>query len=427
MSESLNISEPETSSDNRLPVSEVHRLRRDFPILNQAIHDNNASLVYLDNAATSHKPLAVIDALQRFYSADNSNIHRGVHTLSERATEEYERARNRIQRFINAARSDEIVFVRGVTEAVNMVAAGFGRKIVRPGDEVVITEMEHHSNIVPWQMLCEEQRALLKVVPVDDNGDLLLDRFEALLNDRTRLVALTHASNVLGTVNPLRKIIEMAHRRDVPVFVDGAQSAPHLKVDVQEMGCDFYAFSGHKIYGPTGIGVLYGRADRLREMLPYQTGGGAISSVTFAGTSFKQPPAKFEAGTPNIAGAIGLGVALDYLTALGLQRIAAYEDELLDYAVMRLSEIPGLVIIGNPRERISIVSFVVRGAHAHDVATILDSLGIAVRAGHHCAQPLHERFGISATARVSLAFYNLKEEIDKLVEGIHLVRKTFEL
>jgi cysteine desulfurase/selenocysteine lyase len=427
MSEIINISEPGTSSDSALPESEVQRLRRDFPILNRSIDGNRAPLVYLDNAATSHKPLAVIDALQRFYSADNSNIHRGVHKLSERATEEYERARNKIQHLLNAAKSDEIVFVRGVTEAVNLVAAGLGRKVVGAGDEVVITEMEHHSNIVPWQMLCQEQGALLKVVSVDGNGDLLLDRLEALLNERTRLVALTHVSNVLGTVNPLCEIIEMAHSRGVPVFVDGAQAAPHLKVDVQELGCDFYAFSGHKIYGPTGIGALYGKSDRLREMRPYQTGGGAISSVTFAGTSFKQPPAKFEAGTPNIAGAIGLGVALDYLTALDLNRVAAYEEELLDYAVMRLSEIAGLSIIGKPRKRIGIVPFVVQGAHAHDIATILDSLGVAVRAGHHCAQPLHERYGLAATARVSLAFYNLKEEIDKLVEGIHLVKKTFKL
>ncbi|HET9532809.1 MAG TPA: cysteine desulfurase [Blastocatellia bacterium] len=424
MSEIISATGPRTGSDSPVLSSEVHRLRRDFPILDQTIGD--APLVYLDNAATSHKPLAVINALQRFYSADNSNIHRGVHSLSERATEEYEQARARIQRFINAARSDEIVFVRGVTEAVNLVAAGFGRKAVRPQDEIVITEMEHHSNIVPWQMLCEQQDALLKVVPVDDNGDLRLDRFEALLTDRTRLVALTHVSNVLGAVNPLREIIEMAHRQNVPVFVDGAQAVPHIKVDVQELGCDFYAFSGHKIYGPTGIGVLYGRSDRLAEMLPYQTGGGAIKSVTFQGTSFKQPPSKFEAGTPNIAGAIGLSAALDYLSALGLERVKAYEDELLDYTVARLSEIPGLSIIGKPRERIGIASFVIRGAHAHDVATILDSQGIAIRAGHHCAQPLHERFGIGATARVSLALYNLKEEIDRLIEGVHLVDKLFK-
>jgi cysteine desulfurase/selenocysteine lyase len=287
--------------------------------------------------------------------------------------------------------------------------------------------MEHHSNIVPWQMLCGEQGALLKVVPVDDDGDLRLEEFAAGLNERTRLVALTHASNVLGTLNPIRKIIELAHGRNIPVFIDGAQAAPHLKVDVQELDCDFYSFSGHKIYGPTGIGVLYGKAELLREMLPYQTGGGAISSVTFRGTSFKPPPAKFEAGTPNIAGAIGLGVALDYLSGPGFQRIGGYEDELLDYAVMRLSETSGVRIIGKPRERVAILSFVVEGAHAHDVATLLDSQGIAIRAGHHCAEPLHERFGVTATARVSLAFYNLKEEIDRLIEGIDLVRKIFKL
>ncbi len=410
---------------NKLLRSEVERLRRDFPILNQTIND--AALVYLDNAATTHKPLAVVDAVQQFYSSDNSNIHRGVHTLSERATEAYETARSQVQRFINASKSDEVIFVRGVTEAVNLVAAGFGRKIVNSGDEIVITEMEHHSNIVPWQMLCEERGATLKVVPIDAEGDLRLDEYATLLTERTRLVAITHTSNVLGTVNPLRKIIEMAHRQNIPVFVDGAQSAPHIKVDVQELDCDFYAFSGHKIYGPTGIGVLYGKAERLAEMLPYQTGGGAINSVTFAKTSFKPPPAKFEAGTPNIAGAIGLRAALGYLDAIGLERIAPYEDELLDYTVTKLSEIPDVRIIGKPRKRIGIVSFVIAGVHAHDVATILDSRGIAIRAGHHCAEPLHERFKTGATARVSLAFYNLKEEIDRLVEGIHLVKNIFKL
>jgi cysteine desulfurase/selenocysteine lyase len=425
MSKSINTSETGAPSRARMPISEVHRLRRDFPILNQTI--NQAPLVYLDNAATSHKPLAVIDAMRRFYLAGNSNIHRGVHTLSERATEEYEAARDRVRRFINAAERSEIVFVRGVTEAVNLVAAGFGRKIVRRNDEVVITEMEHHSNIVPWQMLCDEQGALLKVVPIDDDGDLRLERLAAALTERTRLVALTHASNVLGTLNPVRKIIELAHGKNIPVFIDGAQAAPHLKVDVQELDCDFYAFSGHKIYGPTGIGVLYGKAELLREMRPYQTGGGAISSVTFRGTSFKPSPAKFEAGTPNIAGAIGLGVALDYLSGPGFERIRSYEDELLDYAVMRLSQAGGVRIIGKPKERVAILPFVVEGAHAHDVATLLDSRGIAIRAGHHCAQPLHERFGLTATARVSLAFYNLKEEVDSLVEGIDLVRKIFKL
>jgi cysteine desulfurase/selenocysteine lyase len=425
MSKSINTSGTDTRSDIRMLIPEVHRLRRDFPILNQTI--NEAALAYLDNAATSHKPLAVIDAMRKFYEADNSNIHRGVHALSERATEEYEIARDRVQRFINAEERNEIVFVRGVTEAVNLVAAGFGRKVVRRGDEVVVTEMEHHSNIVPWQMLCEERGALLKVVSVDEDGNLRLEELAAVLNKRTRLVALTHASNVLGTLNPIRKIIELAHGQNIPVFIDGAQAAPHLEVDVRELDCDFYAFSGHKIYGPTGIGVLYGKAELLREMLPYQTGGGAISSVTFRGTSFKPPPAKFEAGTPNIAGAVGLGVALDYLSGHGLRRIRGYEDELIDYAVMRLSETCGVRLIGKPTQRVAIVSFVVEGAHAHDVATLLDSQGIAIRAGHHCAQPLHERFGITATARVSLAFYNLKEEIDRLVEGIDLVKKTFKL
>jgi cysteine desulfurase / selenocysteine lyase len=424
MPEAINISAPPAGSDSQSLRAEVHRLRHDFPILDQTVGD--AALIYLDNAATTHKPLVVINALQQFYRADNSNIHRGLHTLSERATDQYEKARARVQRFIKAAARDEIVFLRGVTEAVNLVAAGFGRKVVLPGDEIIITEMEHHSNIVPWQMLCEERGALLKVIPVDDNGDLRLDEYEKLLTERTRLVALAHASNVLGTVNPLRAIIELAHQQNIPVFVDGAQGAPHLKVDVEELGCDFYAFSGHKIYGPTGIGVLYGKAERLAEMLPYQTGGGAINSVTFARTGFKPPPAKFEAGTPNIAGAIGLGAALDYIDAIGLERITSYEDELLDYAAMRLAEIPGLRILGKPRTRIGIVSFAVRGAHAHDVATILDSLGIAIRAGHHCAQPLHERFGIGATARVSLAFYNVKEEIDKLVEGIYMVKNIFK-
>ena len=409
---------------NKSLRSEVHRLRRDFPILSQIINDT--SLVYLDNAATTHKPLAVMRAVEQFYSADNSNIHRGVHTLSERATESYETARSKAQRFINASESHEIIFVRGVTEAVNMVAAGFGRKVVQAGDEIIITEMEHHSNIVPWQMLCEERGAMLKVIPVDDEGDLRLDEYAAMLTERTRLVAVTHVSNVLGTVNPIGEIIEMAHRQNIPVFVDGAQSAPHLKVDVQELGCDFYAFSGHKIYGPTGIGVLYGKAERLAEMLPYQTGGGAINSVTFRKTGFKPPPAKFEAGTPNIAGAIGLGAALDYLDAIGLERLAPYEDELLDYTVTKLSEISGVRILGKPRERIGIVSFVIAGVHAHDVATILDSLGIAIRAGHHCAEPLHERFKASATARASLAFYNLKEEIDRLVGGIHLAKNIFK-
>ena len=402
---------------------DFRRIRRDFPILSQTVND--APLVYLDNAATSHKPLAVLDAMHRFYSTYNSNINRGVHTLSERATEEYEAARAEVRRFINAAESDEIVFVRGATEAVNLVSRSYAAPRVGPGDEIVISAMEHHSNIVPWQVLCEERGASLRVIPINDEGDLLLDEFDKLLTERTRLVSVTHVSNVLGTVNPVRKIVELAHQRHVPVFVDGAQSAPHLKVDVRELGCDFYAFSGHKLYGPTGIGALYGKSELLEEMIPYQTGGGAISTVTFAKTTYRPAPAKFEAGTPNIAGAIGLGAALRYVNAVGLQNIAAYEDELLEYATASISRIPWVHLIGKPRKRTSILSFVVEGVHAHDVGTILDSIGVAIRSGHHCAQPLIERLGLVATARASLAFYNLKEEIDRLVEGFHRVRDIF--
>ncbi|HEY7546632.1 MAG TPA: cysteine desulfurase [Blastocatellia bacterium] len=403
--------------------SEIHRIRRDFPILEKII--NGSPLVYLDNAATSQKPLAVIETLNQFYLTSNSNINRGVHTLGEQATELYEQSRRRAQRFVNAERSDEIIFVRGVTEAVNLVAASLGRKRVGSGDRILISEMEHHSNIVPWQMLCEEKSASLDIAPIDADGNLLIDQFEKLLTERTRIVAITHVSNVLGTINPVRHIVDMAHRCDIPVFIDGAQAAPHLPVDVRELGCDFYAFSGHKLYGPTGVGALYGRAELLEEMLPYQTGGGSISSVTFAKTTYKPPPAKFEAGTPNMAGATGLAAAIAYIDALGLERIAAYERELLEYAVMKLSATPRVRIVGNPRERASIVSFVIEGAHAHDAASILDNYGIAIRAGHHCAQPLHERLGLAATARVSLAFYNLKEEIDKLVEGIAEVVNVF--
>jgi cysteine desulfurase/selenocysteine lyase len=403
--------------------SEIHRIRRDFPILEKQI--NGSPLVYLDNAATSQKPLAVIEALNQFYLTCNSNINRGVHTLGEQATELYEQSRRRAQRFVNAERSDEIIFVRGVTEAVNLVAASLGRKRVGSGDRILISEMEHHSNIVPWQMLCEEKSASLDIAPIDADGNLLIDQFEKLLTERTRIVAITHVSNVLGTINPVRHIVDMAHRCDIPVFIDGAQAAPHLPVDVRELGCDFYAFSGHKLYGPTGVGALYGRAELLEEMLPYQTGGGSISSVTFAKTTYKPPPAKFEAGTPNMAGATGLAAAIAYIDALGLERIAAYERELLEYAVMKLSATPRVRIVGNPRERASIVSFVIEGAHAHDAASILDNYGIAIRAGHHCAQPLHERLGLAATARVSLAFYNLREEIDKLVEGIAEVVNVF--
>jgi cysteine desulfurase/selenocysteine lyase len=411
-------------AESRLLEADVQKIRDDFPILDQSV--GGCPLVYLDNAATSHKPLAVLDAMHRFYSTSNSNINRGVHTLSERATEEYEDARSHARRFINAADSGEIVFVRGVTEAVNLVAAGLGRRRVGPGDEVVVSEMEHHSNIVPWQALCEERGASLRVIPINDEGDLLLDELEKLLTARTRLVSVTHVSNVLGTINPVREIVEMAHGQGIPVFIDGAQSAPHLPVDVREIGCDFYAFSGHKLYGPTGIGVLYGRAELLEEMLPYQTGGGAIRSVAFAGTAYARPPAKFEAGTPNIAGAIGLSAAMSYVEAVGRERIAAYERELLDHALTTLSQVPRVRVVGKPRERAGIVPFIVEGVHAHDVGTVLDGKGIAIRAGHHCAEPLHKRLGLGATARASLAFYNSREEIDKLAEGIYQVKEVFD-
>jgi cysteine desulfurase/selenocysteine lyase len=405
-------------------TSDVLKIRRDFPILSRTV--NGSPLVYLDNAATTQKPRIVIDALVSFYSTRNSNINRGVHTLAEEATEEYENARSRAQRFIKAADPGEIVFVRGVTEAANLVAAAYGRKRVGPRDEIVVSRMEHHSNLVPWQVLCEEKEASLRVIPIDDDGDLLLDQFEEILNERTRLVAVTHVSNVLGTTNPIREIARIAHKRNIPVFVDGAQGAPHLEVDVRELGCDFYAFSGHKLYAPTGIGVLYGKAEILEAMLPYQTGGGQISEVKFSGTTFPGAPEKFEAGTPNIAGAIGLGAAIDYVTRLGRDRIAAYERTMVDYAIKKLSDMPWVRIIGNPTQRVGIVSFTVEGVHAHDVGTILDDQGIAIRSGHHCAQPLHDRLGLVATARASFAFYNLHEEIDRLAQSLIRVREVFK-
>ncbi|HWP43956.1 MAG TPA: cysteine desulfurase [Blastocatellia bacterium] len=402
---------------------DVWRIREDFPVLRQTVHDK--PLIYLDNAATSQKPRAVIDALAQFYSTDNSNIHRGVHLLSQRSTQSYEDARVKAQRFIGAADSREVIFVRGTTEAINLVAHGYGRKFIRSGDEILITAMEHHSNIVPWQILCEEKGARLRVAPIDDRGELVLEEFERMLGPRTRLVAAAHMSNALGTINPVRQIVEMAHGWNAVVLIDGAQAAPHLKVDVKELGCDFYAFSGHKLYGPTGIGVLYGKADLLDAMLPYQSGGDMISSVTFEKTTYNSLPYKFEAGTPNIAGAIGLGVAIDYLGHIGLDEAAAYEQELLAYATGAISQIPGVRLIGTASEKGSIVSFVMEGVHPHDVGTILDLEGIAVRTGHLCAQPVMERFGVPATTRASMAFYNTREEIDALAAGIRKVREVF--
>jgi cysteine desulfurase/selenocysteine lyase len=407
-----------------LPLSlDAEQLRKDFPILQQEVHGR--PLVYLDNAATTQKPRVVIDALRSYYETDNANVHRGVHQLSERATEAYEEARRRVRAFLNAAHEREIVFVRGTTEGINLVAQTFGRRTVRAGDEILITALEHHSNIVPWQMLCEEQGATLRVVPIDDAGQVDQDAFRRLLGERTRLVAIAHVSNALGTVLPVKAMIEAAHRQGAAVLIDGAQAAPHVPVDVQALDCDFYAFSGHKVYGPTGIGALYGKAERLERMPPYQGGGDMIKSVTFEKTTYNDVPYKFEAGTPNIAGAIGLGVAVEYLRSLGLDRVAAHEHELLSYATGPLARIPGVRLIGTAREKAAVLSFLVEGIHAHDVGTILDRQGVAVRTGHHCAMPVMARFGVAATTRASLALYNTRADIDALVAALAKVREIF--
>ena len=398
-------------------------MRRDFPILGRKV--NGKRLVYLDNAATSQKPKTVIRAISRYYEEENANIHRGVHFLSAQATEAHEAARQSVQRFVNAADARDIIFVRGATEAINLVAQSYGRVHVDAGDEVLITAMEHHSNIVPWQILCEEKKAHLQVAPIDDRGELLLDEFEKLLGPRTKIVAVTHVSNALGTVTPLCNMIELAHAHNVPVLVDGAQAAPHFSVDVQALDCDFYAFSGHKIYGPTGIGVLYGKAALLENMPPYQCGGEMISSVTFEKTIYNKLPFKFEAGTPDIAGAIGLHASLQYLTNLGMDNVAAHERELLAYATEAVGAIPGVRLIGTAKEKAGVLSFVLEGVHPHDIGTVLDQEGIAVRTGHHCAQPVMDRFGIPATARASFAVYNTRGDVDSLVQGIRKVREVF--
>jgi cysteine desulfurase / selenocysteine lyase len=405
------------------PQFDVQRLRRDFPVLNQQVHGK--PLIYLDNAATSQKPRAVIDTLDRYYSSINSNIHRGVHTLSERATEAYEAARARVQHFINAADAGEIIFVRGTTEAVNLVAQSYGRPRLRPGDEIVLTEMEHHSNIVPWQILCQQTGAVLRVLPIDERGELRMEGYRKLLGPRTRLVTVVHVSNALGTVNPVRTVIELAHELGVPVLLDGAQAVPHLQVDVQALDCDFYAFSGHKLYGPTGIGVLYGKAALLEAMAPYQAGGDMIRMVSFEKTLYNDPPYKFEAGTPHIAGAIGLGAAIEYLAGIGLESVTRHEHEILEYATEAAAEVPGMRIIGTAREKAGILSFVLDGIHPHDIGTILDHQGVAIRAGHHCAMPVMERFGLAATARASFALYNTRSDVDALFAAIHRVREMF--
>ena len=413
----------EKLSSSSVSALDVEKLRRDFPILEQKVHGH--PLVYLDNAATSQKPQIVIDAISRYYEQENSNIHRGVHFLSERATEEYEGARKWVQEFIHAPQLQEVIFVRGTTEAINLVAQTYGRVHVGPGDEVLITAMEHHSNIVPWQLLCQEKGATLRVAPMNDQGELLLDEYEKLLGPKTKLVAVAHVSNALGTVNPIHWMIEAAHSRNIPVLIDGAQAVPHAVVDVQALDCDFYAFSGHKMYGPTGIGILYGKSGLLESMPPYQGGGDMIASVSFEKTVYNRLPYKFEAGTPDIAGGIGLGAAIEYLNSVGMEKISVHEHELLSYASDAVSVIPGVRVVGTAKEKAGVLSFVMEGIHPHDIGTILDQEGIAIRTGHHCAQPIMTRFGIPATARASFGLYNTKAEVDALVRGIHKVREVF--
>ncbi len=400
----------------------VSRVRGDFPALDQLVHGR--PLVYLDNAATTQKPRVVLDALFNFYTRDCANVHRGVHELSRRATEAYEGARRTVARFLNAA-PHEIVFTRGATEAINLAAQAFARSILREGDEILLTELEHHSNIVPWQLLAEQTGARLVVAPINDRGELLMEELERRLSPRTRLIAVAHVSNALGTINPVAEICRMARARGIRVLVDGAQAAPHVRIDVRALDCDFYAFSGHKLYGPTGIGVLYGKAELLERMPPYQGGGDMIRSVSFEKTLFNDPPYRFEAGTPHIAGAIGLAAAIEYLTGLGLDEIARHEYELLSAATRALSEIPGVRLVGTASHKAAVLSFVLDGIHPHDVATVLDHEGVAVRAGHHCAQPLMERLGLPATTRASFALYNTLEEVEVLARAVRRARELF--
>ena len=402
---------------------DVQRIRRDFPILSRSIREK--SLVYLDNAATTQKPQPVLDTLARYYAAENANIHRGVYLLSEEATAAYDLARVKVQGLLNARAAHEVIFTRNSTESINLVAQSYGRQTLGPGDEVLITHMEHHSNIVPWQLLCEQVGARLCVAPIDDDGTLQLDEFQRLISPRTRLVAVVHLSNSLGTINPVQDIVRMAHARGVPVLIDGSQSVYHMPVDVQALDCDFYVFTGHKLYGPTGIGVLYGRESLLEQMPPYQGGGDMIRSVTFDKTTYAELPHKFEAGTPHIAGAIGLGAAVDYLLSVGFEGIGRHEADLLAYGTNALSEVKGLRLIGTSPNKASILSFVMDGAHPHDIGTIVDADGIAIRTGHHCTQPVMDRFGVPATSRASIAMYNTHEEIDALVKALEHVRETF--
>ncbi|HKJ34177.1 MAG TPA: cysteine desulfurase [Balneolales bacterium] len=416
-----------TNVDNKqnslLKDWDVEQFRSDFPVLNQMVNDS--PLIYFDNAASSQMPQKVIDRLVTYHSHEHANVHRGIHYLSQKATTAFEEARTKVQHFIGASDSSEIIWTSGTTDSINLVAQTYGRSFMEEGDEIIISEMEHHANIVSWQILCDQNGAKLKVIPIDDNGDLILEEYEKLLNDRTKIVAITHISNVLGTINPVKKVIERAHSKGVPVLLDGAQSAPHMPVNVQDLDCDFYAFSGHKMHGPTGIGVLYGKKEWLDQMPPYRGGGEMIDEVTFEKTTYNDLPFKFEAGTPSIAASIALGTAIDYLNEIGMDRIAAYEDHLLDYATKKLQNLDGIKIVGTAKEKSSIISFMLDDIHPHDVGTLLDQQGIAIRTGHHCAQPLMTRFNIPATSRASFALFNTEEEIDKLVEGLRKVKKIF--
>ncbi|NUM51854.1 MAG: cysteine desulfurase [Flavobacteriales bacterium] len=403
---------------NKLHIApfNVEKIRKDFPILSHFV--NKKPLVYFDNGATTHKPQQVISRIQKFYTFENSNIHRGVHALSRQATDVFENARKTVQQFINAAHSHEIIFTSGTTESINLVASSFGKKFITSGDEILISEMEHHSNILPWQMLCKEKGAILKVIPVLENGELNIDICKTLFSEKTKLLSITHVSNTLGSINPVKEIITLAHKYNVPVLLDGAQSVPHLKIDVQDLDCDFFCFSAHKMYGPTGIGVLYGKKKWLNELPPYQTGGGTIKTVSFNETEYADLPLKFEAGTPHIAGVVGLEEAIQYIENIGIKNISAYENLLLLYATEQLKKIIGLKIIGEAEKKAGVISFIIEGTHPFDIGTILDQQGIAVRTGHHCTQPLMQKFGISGTVRVSLALYNTKEEVDFLISGI---------
>ena len=402
---------------------DVEKIRKDFPVLSQTV--NGKPLVYLDNGASSQVPQIVIDRGAKYLAEEHSNIHRGVHYLSQHATTAYEAAREKVKRFINAREAKECIFVRGCTEGVNLVAHSYGRKFIGEGDEILVSQMEHHSNIIPWQMVAEEKGATVRMIPMNDRGELIIDEYENMLNERTKMVAVSHVSNSLGTVNPIKEMTAMAHKFGVPVCVDAAQSVPHFPVDVQDLDCDFFVFSGHKMFAPTGSGVMYGRHEWLDKMPPYQTGGGMIRTVSFGGTTFAPIPDKFEAGTPAIAAGIGLGAAIDYINSIDFEAATAYEHELLEYATQRLADIPGVKIIGTAAEKASVLSFTIENIHPHDIGTILDQSGIAIRAGHHCAQPVMEFFDVPATARASFAFYNTREEVDKLVDAVQKVIEVF--